>query len=257
MPANDDDLDALFEQVAAERSTAHAIASEAENAAAAKSLTTLGLEFTPVDGSLEEGAIFDRLGNIVRTMHNAIRELGMEKQLAESASAINDAHDRLAYIAELTANAANTTLNAIDVGMPAQDSIAARAKAMSARWDAMFRGEVSLDGFKALAADSQGFAKQMAEEADAEKKRLLEIMMAQDFQDITGQIIKKVMVVHKKAESDLTQLLLDSAPQELKEKIKDKEKMADKPVDLLAGPNIPTVALAQDDVDDLLADLGF
>jgi len=73
--------------------------------------------------------------------------------------------------------------------------------------------------------------------------------MAQDFQDITGQIIKKVVNITQKLERELAQLLVDNAPQ----KVKEKEKV----VDLLAGPSVPASAMAQNDVDDLLADLGF
>jgi chemotaxis protein CheZ len=76
-------------------------------------------------------------------------------------------------------------------------------------------------------------------------------MMAQDFQDITGQIIKKVVTITQKLEQELAQLLIDNAPQSTRER--EKEKV----VDLLAGPDVPTSAMAQTDVDDLLADLGF
>jgi chemotaxis protein CheZ len=80
-------------------------------------------------------------------------------------------------------------------------------------------------------------------------------MMAQDFQDITGQIIKKVVNITQKLERELAQLLVDTAP--LTHKGKDKEKDKEKVVDLLAGPAVPASAMAQNDVDDLLADLGF
>ena len=91
----------------------------------------------------------------------------------------------------------------------------------------------------------------MSEATEAEKARLLEIMMAQDFQDITGQLIKKVVAITKKVESELAQLLKDNAPAEVREKIAQKE------VSLMSGPSVPSEALTQDSVDDLLADLGF
>ena len=79
----------------------------------------------------------------------------------------------------------------------------------------------------------------------------MQIMMAQDFQDITGQIIKKVVAITQKLERELAQLLIDNAPHPHSHK--EKEKV----VDLLAGPAVPASAMAQNDVDDLLADLGF
>src|SRR5690606_22475401 len=109
---------------------------------------------------------------------------------------------------------------------------------------------------KSLANDSRSFSAKVAEATEAEKARLLDIMMAQDFQDITGQLIKKIVGITHKAESELAQLLRDNAPTEVKAAHPDKP--SDKPTDLMAGPAVPgTHAMAQDDVDSLLADLGF
>jgi chemotaxis protein CheZ len=121
---------------------------------------------------------------------------------------------------------------------------------MDGRWTALFAGQLSLDEFKVLAGDSKQFAQTVAEATESEKARLLEIMMAQDFQDITGQLIKKVVAITKTVEHELAELLRDNAPPELREKLH-------KPVQLMTGPSVPSVALDQDNVDDLLADLGF
>ena len=91
---------------------------------------------------------------------------------------------------------------------------------------------------------------------EAEKARLLEIMMAQDFQDITGQLIKKVVKITQTVESELAQLLRDHAPADLKEKLAKKE-APPAAAPLMQGPSVPEAALDQDNVDDLLADLGF
>ena len=75
--------------------------------------------------------------------------------------------------------------------------------------------------------------------------------MAQDFQYITGQLIKKVVTITKTVEHELAELLRDNAPPAVREKL-----AAAKPA-LMSGPSVPSVALDQDNVDDLLADLGF
>ncbi len=80
--------------------------------------------------------------------------------------------------------------------------------------------------------------------------------MAQDFQDITGQLIKKIVTITHKVEGELAQLLRDHAPPEIKA-ARAETKAAEAPVELLNGPSAPTIAMVQDDVDDLLADLGF
>jgi len=133
--------------------------------------------------------------------------------------------------------------------MPEQHVLSKKSKEMETRWNDLFAGKLSLDQFKQLAGDSRTFAQAVSEATEAEKARLLEIMMAQDFQDITGQLIKKVVTITKTVEHELAELLRDNAPPAVREKIAQKE------VSLMSGPSAPAVALNQDNVDDLLADL--
>ncbi|MBW3497694.1 protein phosphatase CheZ [Janthinobacterium sp. NKUCC08_JDC] len=243
----DDDFDALFDSVSASAAVAETPA--APEAAPVASADAPGDAADPVDQS--DKPMFERLGGIVRLLHDSLRELGYDKALTEASSQIVDAQDRLEYVATLTEQAANKVLNTLDEGMPAQDVLSKKAKDMDSRWTALFDGKLSLEEFKALAGDSRQFAQAVSEATEAEKARLLEIMMAQDFQDITGQLIKKVVNITKTVENELAQLLRDNAPAEVR------EKLAQKPVPLMQGPSVPSVALDQDNVDDLLADLGF
>jgi chemotaxis protein CheZ len=252
----DDDFDALFDSVSAGAAVLPPAAPEPEAVAApladiapAAPVAAAAEGADPVDQS--DKPMFERLGGIVRLLHDSLRELGYDKALTEASSQIVDAQDRLEYVATLTEQAANKVLNTLDEGMPAQDVLSKKAKDMDGRWTALFDGKLSLDEFKALAGDSRQFAQAVAEATEAEKARLLEIMMAQDFQDITGQLIKKVVNITKTVENELAQLLRDNAPAEVR------EKLAHKPVPLMQGPSVPSVALDQDNVDDLLADLGF
>jgi chemotaxis protein CheZ len=249
-----EDLDALFEEVAAQHSAAAAPAPVAASAPAPAPAVVAGAD-APTESGQEgqDGSkqFFDRLGHIVRQLHDSLRELGYDRSLSDIATEVTDATDRLEYIATLTEQAANKVLNSIDEAMPVQDQLIARARDVDKRWAALFDGKLGVDQFKLLAHDSRGFATAVVETGEAEKARLMQIMMAQDFQDITGQIIKKVVNITRKLECELAQLLVDNAPQKAREK--EKEKV----VDLLAGPAVPASAMAQTDVDDLLADLGF
>jgi chemotaxis protein CheZ len=253
-----EDFDALFDQVSAQRSeTVAATAPAASNAP-----TPATVQVTP-DTSAAQSAddaatadagqdnhnkpIFDRLGGIVRLMHDSLRELGYDRALSDAATQITDAQDRLEYIATLTEQAANKVLNAIDEGMPAQDTLAKSAKDMDSRWTQLFEGDMSLEDFKKLATDSKQFTNTVIESTETEKARLLAIMMAQDFQDITGQLIKKIVAITQKVENELAQILRDNAPPELVNK--------EKPQELMQGPT--QTALVQDDVDSLLEGLGF
>ena len=240
-----DDLEDLFNEVASARTVEAPAPAPAE--AAAAEVPAGADEIDPVSGK----PMFERLGGIVRLLHDSLRELGYDKALTEASTQINDAQDRLEYVATLTEQAANKVLNTLDEGMPEQDTLSKKSKEMEIRWNDLFAGKLSLEEFKVLAGDSKAFAAAVSEATEAEKARLLEIMMAQDFQDITGQLIKKVVNITKTVESELAMLLRDNAPPALREKIAQKE------VTLMSGPSTPTVALSQDSVDDLLADLGF
>ena len=196
--------------------------------------------------------MYERLGGIVRLLHDSLRELGYDKALTQASTQIMDAQDRLEYVASLTEQAANKVLNTLDDGMPAQDLLSKKSKEMENRWADLFAGKLSIDEFKSLAGDSKAFAQTVSEATEAEKARLLEIMMAQDFQDITGQLIKKVVAITKTVENELAELLKDNAPPQVREKLAAKEQET-----IMSGPSLPVVALNQDSVDDLLADLGF
>ncbi len=265
-----DDFDALFDEVSAQSKTAApAPAPAPAPAAAADDLENLfeevaaarppdvivaaapAAEGDEIDPATGDKPMFERLGGIVRLLHDSLRELGYDKALTDAATQINDAQDRLEYVATLTEQAANKVLNTLDEGMPQQDVLSKKSKEMENRWNDLFAGKLSLDEFKVLAGDSKAFAAAVSEATEAEKARLLEIMMAQDFQDITGQLIKKVVNITKTVEHELAELLRDNAPPAVREKIAQKE------VSLMSGPSAPAVALSQDSVDDLLADLGF
>jgi len=248
-PADEDDLDALFDQVSA----ATPVAAAAAPAPAAPAASAPATDADAAEGEGDKN-MYERLGGIVRLLHDSLRELGYDRALTEASSQIMDAQDRLEYVATLTEQAANKVLNTLDEGMPAQDKLSKQAQDMDARWNDLFSGKLSLDEFKALAGDSRQFAQAVSVATEAEKARLLEIMMAQDFQDITGQLIKKVVTITKTVENELAQLLRDNAPPETRAKLAEKEAA---PVQLMQGPSVPDVALDQDNVDDLLADLGF
>ena len=242
--SEEDDLENLFDEIASARSA------ETPAVAAAPAVAASN-DAHGAEGDVHDGSMFERLGGIVRLLHDSLRELGYDKALTEASTQIVDAQDRLEYVASLTEQAANKVLNTLDDGMPAQDALSKKSKEMEDRWADLFAGKLSIDEFKTLAGDSRAFAQAVSEATEKEKARLLEIMMAQDFQDITGQLIKKVVNITKTVENELAQLLKDNAPAEVREKIAQKE------VSLMSGPSAPSVALSQDSVDDLLADLGF
>jgi len=254
-----DDFEALFDEVAAQRAEPVVTeAAAAQSTLQAESASSELQQQTSGEPTIEDQSenqadkpMYERLGGIVRLLHDSLRELGYDRSLSAVANQINDAQDRLSHIASLTEQAAVKVLNAVDNGMPEQDTLAKKAKEMDERWAQLFEGKLSIEEFKVLAGDSKQFAAIVAEATEAEKARLLDIMMAQDFQDITGQLIKKIIGITNTVELELAQLLRDNAPPDVK------AALDSKPEELMQGPSTPGNAMAQDDVDNLLADLGF
>jgi len=240
-PSGDsDDLQALFDSVS-EQVGASAQAAEPDSGPAASD-----------DATVQE-AVFNRIGHLARNLHDSLRELGYDKSLEETARQIPDARERLNYIAQMTEQAASKVLNACDIAKPAQDELDAVVKVLGARWERMFANQLSVDEFRQLAADTRGFFAAAPTKIAVTNAQLTEIMLAQDFQDLTGQVIKRVVDMVQNFEAQLLQVLIDSMPE---------DKKAAAPGGLMNGPVISAagrsdVVTSQAQVDDLLESLGF
>lgn len=197
--------------------------------------------------------VFNRLGHLARQLHDSLRELGYDNMLADAAKQIPDARQRLAYIAQMTEQAASRVLNATDIAKPLQDELLTGSETMAQRWDRMFANQLSVDEFRALAADTRSFFKDAPEKIKRTNEQLTDIMMAQDFQDLTGQVIRKVVELVEGLEKQLLQVLIEAIPADRKAEVGD---------GLLNGPVINSegrndVVTTQGQVDDLLESLGF
>jgi chemotaxis protein CheZ len=198
-----------------------------------------------------------RIGHMTRALHESLRGLGLDKLIEKAASDIPDARDRLDYVARLSEDAAQKVLNATDAAGPLQDRIVGDARQLSAAWQQLLAGTAAAGttadpGWQALAQQTVAALDGAAAGSNQTKAHLMDIMMAQDFQDLTGQVIKKVTSIAQNLEQQLVQMLIDFAPEQMK-------KEADN--GLLNGPQIdPTrenVVADQEQVDDLLDSLGF
>ncbi|HEX5393003.1 MAG TPA: protein phosphatase CheZ [Rhodocyclaceae bacterium] len=237
------ELQALFDSVSADVSSPAPVAEEIAPSAAA----------APVEAASQEEAVFNRIGQLARQLHDNLRELGYDKVIEDTARQIPDARQRLTYIAQMTEQAASRVLNATDIAKPIQDDLLARMESLEARWDKMFANQLSVDDFKSLAADTRAYFSESKAKVKSVNDQLMEIVMAQDFQDLTGQVIKKVVEMAQGLEGQLLNVLIEAMPA---------QKKAEAPSGLLNGPVINTdgrsdVVTTQAQVDDLLESLGF
>jgi chemotaxis protein CheZ len=196
---------------------------------------------------------FSRLGNITREMHEALAALG-GGQLHSIVDEMPNARDRLAHVGKMTEEAANKVLNLVDQAKPECDDLSKRGIELRQSIAKLAAApDMSVERARALMGLCGKFAEQTATFAKGQADVLSDIMMAQDFQDLSGQVIKKVIDIISRTEMQLVQLLMDSAP----------KSGASPEVEFtgethqLQGPQTGGDAMAQGDVDDLLASMGF
>ena len=190
--------------------------------------------------------VFQQLGTITRLLHDTMQQLGVMPKLQTATEGLPDARSRLSYIATKTAAAAEKVLNLVDKAKAEHNAIADSTRAIAA--------QIVADPVKAVAT---GAVLNFVGEVESSTKRiddhLTDIMMAQDFHDLTGQVVAKVVALAGDLEDSLVKLLVQAAPPE-----------AQKVVDhsILHGPVVDAegrtdVVTNQGEVDDLLASLGF
>jgi len=211
--------------------------------------------------ALKDNHLFQELGKMTREIHDSIMKFRMDARITDLAETdIPDAKDRLEYVITMTEKAANTAMAVIEEGSPVAEKLGAEASVLKAQWQKFRKRELSADELRAMGRDVEAFF----DESDLMMSKLLsgftEILMAQDFQDLTGQIIRQVINLVNEIETNLVELVKiqgenQKAESEQKQKAPEETK--------LEGPQVPgketsdDVMKGQDDVDDLLASLGF
>lgn len=205
----------------------------------------------PALGAEQQDQFLTRIGHMTRSLHDNLRGLGFDRLLEKAASDMPDARDRLEYVAQMTEQAAQRVLNATEIAGPIQDRISDQAGELAAAWNALSEQPFAEADYRAMAIRTQAYLAATRQDASQTKQQLMDIMMAQDFQDLTGQVIKRVTKVAHDIESQLVQLLVDYTPPEARREDSG----------LLNGPQInpagKDVIANQSQVDDLLESLGF
>jgi chemotaxis protein CheZ len=190
--------------------------------------------------------VFQQLGSITRLLHDTMQQLGVMPKLQVATDGLPDARSRLTYIAQKTADAANKVLNSVDQAKADHAAISAATREMAAA--------IVADPVRAVASGRvMNFVQDVEQRTAAIDNHLTDIMMAQDFHDLTGQVVAKVVTLANDLEDSLVKLLVQVVPPDQREKVDPS---------VLAGPVVNAegrtdVVTNQGEVDDLLASLGF
>lgn len=220
------------------------------NSEALKSPPTLAHQ---VQAVTPQDEMLNRIGHVTRALHDSLRGLGLDKIMEQVANEIPDARDRLKYVAKMTEQAAERVLNATDAAIPLQENITSQAEDLQTRWKVILQNASLKSEYNEIATETLAFLDSSTQNATETKALLMDIMMAQDFQDLTGQVIKKITTLAQELEQQLVQVLVDFSPNSVKKDVDNQ---------LLNGPqidpeNTADVVASQEQVDDLLDSLGF
>jgi len=198
--------------------------------------------------------IFSRIGQLTRLLRDSMSNLGLDRAIMEAAEAIPDARDRLSYVVGKTSQAADCALTCVEVARPLQDALSEQATSLTERWDMWFADPIELPMARELVTDTRQFLKTTPDIATKTNEQLMQIMMAQDFQDLTGQVIQRMMHLIESIEKELVHVLVENMPEA-------QALRAESPDLLKNGPQIDPaktgIVATQDQVDDLLESLGF
>jgi chemotaxis protein CheZ len=190
--------------------------------------------------------VFHQLGMITRQLHDTLTQLGVMPKLQTAADGLPDARSRLNYIATKTSDAANKVLNSVDQAKADHAHISAETRRIAQA--------IVKDPVKAVASGSvMNFVGDVEAATARIDQHLTDIMLAQDFHDLTGQVVAKVVKLASELEDSLVKLLVQAAPPEQAQKVESA---------ILNGPVVnpegrTDVVTNQGEVDDLLASLGF
>jgi len=208
---------------------------------------------------MRESMLFQEVGRLTRQLHDTMNSFALDSKMVELTSKdIPDAKERLHYVIAMTEQAANQTMDVIEHLTPISQELSDQANELSNKWDRFLAKDMPFEEFKNMSQEITVHFAQTKERVASVQTGLTDILMAQGFQDITGQIIRRVIDLVQDMEHSMVELVCLSSG-------KSKTGIANKSKELeLPGPVVPgvddksnDVATNQDDVDDLLSSLGF
>lgn len=213
---------------------------------------------------LRDRTLYHEIGRLTRSLHESIKNLQVDADIGAS-SEIASATDKLTYVLEMTDKSANRTMDLVDASMPLAQNMQDKAEEIDKKWQMFLRKELKPDEFRALTKEINAFLQDSSSNAKKIKSQLSDIVLAQDFQDLTGQVIHKVASLAQDVEARLVQLVVMAGKVDSITGIThaDLDEKIEETIDSIKaeGPQIDStnanVVNNQDDVDDLLSSLGF
>ncbi|MDK1313226.1 protein phosphatase CheZ [Pseudoalteromonas ardens] len=217
----------------------------------------------------EQSELFAEVGKLTRQLHESLKNFELDTRLSDlTTEAIPDAKQRLNYVMEMTESAANKTMDAVEASLPLAQELADELSEIKPTWDRLMSRDIQLGEFKSLCHDLDSFMQSSKGRTDELQNLMTNVLMAQDYQDLTGQVIRRVIELVREVEDSLIHLLtVFGSADESQQTAAQPQAQTTAPAvtDELSGPEGPIldaesrddVVSGQDEVDDLLSSLGF
>ncbi len=206
---------------------------------------------------MRESMLFQEVGRLTRQLHDTMNSFALDSKMVElTAKDIPDAKERLHYVIAMTEQAANQTMEVIESLTPISQELSDQANELSNKWDRFLAKDMPFEEFKNMSQEITVHFAQTKERVASVQTGLTDILMAQGFRDITGQIIRRVIDLVQEMEHSMVELVRLSGGK-LKTGAAAKEPVLPGPVVPGVDDKMNDVATNQDDVDDLLSSLGF
>lgn len=187
----------------------------------------------------------EKIGAATARLHRILKELGHTRHLEKSASTMPDARDRLSFIDKSMHDASERTISAVEESLPLTSKSRTNCSDMSIRL-----ADANFTEHQALIMDVISKLGEIAMAEESVHHNLLQIMEAQEFRDVAGQMVNKIVDAAVEVESILLDILKEYAPNSRDSLIST--------AGLTAGPGHHQASInGQDEVDDLLASLGL
>ncbi|WP_085301651.1 protein phosphatase CheZ [Colwellia polaris] len=204
--------------------------------------------------------LFEEIGKLTRQLHDSLNNFQIDERLNDLATAdIPDAKERLNFVISHTEEAANKTMDAVEAIFPVVDGIQKQISTVNPLWQKLMHNDLDVVEFKALCQDIDVLLKTTEKESSKIHRLMTDVLMAQDFQDLTGQVIRKVIDLVREVEESLIYMLTAFGMSSEKNKSDQLPKVGENLVEgpIINSENRQDVVSGQDDVDDLLSSLGF
>ncbi len=216
--------------------------------------------------------LFQEVGKLTRSLHESIKNFAIDtkgagnNKMHDEMSRMQDASDRLNYVLDKTEAAANKTMDMVESIIPISSQLGEKARELKPGWQRLMRREIKPEEFRQLSREVDQFLDQASAETTRIGSNLSDILLAQDFQDLTGQVIRRVIQLVQEVEDNLVSLVKMASTIDqitgMKHELPEQAKHSNEP-DI--GPEGPImhpeqrsdVVSGQDDVDALLSSLGF